>query len=144
MENKKFTHNLIKVAYSTMMCDLHVDPSEIFELRKIVEEDFYFQGHSLTNDIDILEKEFKKYNLFLIERILNEQSSLDYTESQKIIVIATAISMARADRDIDPAEKSFVKQLIINLRVPSSIIEAKFGAWDSLEEKSISTESQTA
>ena len=137
MEKEKFTQNLIKVAFAAMTCDLDIDPAEIFELRKLVKEDFYFKGYSLTKEIDSLEKEFKKYNLFLIERILNEQLSLEYSEAQKMVVIATAINMAKADKTIDPAEKAFVKQLIINLRVPSSIIDVKFGGWDSLEETSI-------
>ena len=59
MEKEKFTQNLIKVAFAAMTCDLDIDPAEIFELRKIVKEDFYFQGFSLTEEIDSLEKEFK-------------------------------------------------------------------------------------
>ena len=137
MENERFTKNLIKVAFCAMTCDLEIDKSEIFKIKEIVDNDFYFKGYSLTNEIDILEKEFKILKLLLIERILNEQISLDYSESQKIIVLDTAIGIIRADRKILDEEKEFINQLIINLRVPSIIIDVKFGNWDKLQEEKI-------
>ena len=139
MKNERFTKNLIKVAFCAMTCDLEIDKSEIFKIKEIVDNDFYFKGFSLTNEIDSLEKEFKSLKLLLIERTLNEQTTLDYTESQKIIVLDTAIGIIRADRVIHQEEKDFINQLIINLRVPSVIVDAKFGDWDSLKEEKIPT-----
>lgn len=137
MENEIFTKNLIRVAFCAMTCDLEIDKSEIFKIREIVDNDFYFKGFSLTNEIDSLEKEFKTLKLLLIERTLNEQTTLKYTESQKIIVLDTAIGIIRADREIKQEEKDYINQLIINLRVPSSIVKVKFGNWDSLKEEEI-------
>ena len=57
--------------------------------------------------------------------------------SQKIIVLDTAIGIIRADRKILDEEKEFINQLIINLRVPSIIIDVKFGNWDKLQEEKI-------
>ena len=40
-------------------------------------------------------------------------------------------------KEIRQEEKDYINQLIINLRVPSSIVKAKFGDWDSLKEEEI-------
>ena len=87
MEKEKFTHNLIQIAFCSMACDSHIDESEISELNEIAEKDFYFEGYALSEDINLLEKEFNTRGLILIENILNKQIFLDYSESQKIIIL---------------------------------------------------------
>lgn len=136
MENEMFTHNLIKVAFCAMACDLEIDESEIFKVREIAEKDFYFKDYSFTKDINLFEKIFNASGLDFIEKTLNEQIFLNYTESQKIIIIDIAIGIIRADRQILPPEINYINKLIINLKVPSSIISSKFGNWDTLEENS--------
>ena len=135
MEKEKFTHNLIKVAFCAMACDLEIDDAEIFKVREIAEKDFYFKDYSLTKDINAFEKIFNSTGLSFIEKTLNEQLSLKYTESQKIIIIDIAIGIIKADDNILQEEIDYVKKLIINLKVPSSIVNSKFGNWDSLDEK---------
>ena len=87
MEKEKFTHNLIKIAFCSMACDSDIDKSEIAKINEIVEKDFYFDGYSLSKDIDLLNKELHETGPILIEKILNEQLFLNYSESQKIIII---------------------------------------------------------
>ena len=135
MEKEKFTRNLIRIAFCSMVCDSHIDESELSELNEIAEKDFYFEGYSLSGDINLLEKEFNKRKLILIENILNEQIFLDYSKSQKIIILEVVIGIIKADKKIEMEEINFINQLIINLRIPSEIIKSRFGNWDSLSDE---------
>jgi uncharacterized tellurite resistance protein B-like protein len=135
MEKEKFTHNLIQIAFCSMACDSHIDESEISELNEIAKKDFYFDGYSVSEEINLLEKEFNKRRLILVEDILNEQIFLDYSEIQKIIIIEVVIGIVKADKKIEMEEINFINQLIINLRVPSEIIKSRFGNWDSLSDE---------
>ena len=132
MENEKFTHNLIKIAFCSMACDSDIDKSEIAKINEIVEKDFYFDGYSLSKDINLLKKEFDATGPILIEKILNEQLFLNYSESQKIILIEVSIGIIKADKKIEITEIDFINQLISNLKIPSDIIKRRFGNWDSL------------
>jgi uncharacterized tellurite resistance protein B-like protein len=135
MEKEKFTHNLIKIAFCSMACDSHIDESEISELNEIAEKDFYFEGYSLSEEIHLLEKEFNKRGLILVENVLNEQIFLNYSETQKIIILELVICIVKADKKIKIEEINFINQLIINLRIPSEIIKSRFGNWDSLSDE---------
>ena len=55
MEKKVFTHNLIQIAFCSIVCDSYIDKSEIEKLKEITEKDFYFEGFSLSKDIQSLE-----------------------------------------------------------------------------------------
>jgi len=135
MEKEKFTHNLIQIAFCSMVCDSHIDESEISELNEIAKKDFYFDGYSVSEEINLLEKEFNKRGLILVEDILNEQIFLDYSETQKIIILEVVIDIVKADKKIEMEEINFINQLIINLRVPSEIVKSRFGNWDSLSDE---------
>ena len=135
MEKEKFTHNLIQIAFCSMVCDSHIDESEISELNEIAKKDFYFDGYSVSEEINLLEKEFNKRGLILVEDILNEQIFLDYSETQKIIILEVVIDIVKADKKIEMEEINFINQLIINLRVPSEIVKRRFGNWDSLSDE---------
>ena len=135
MEKEKFTHNLIKIAFCSMACDSHIDESEISELNEIAEKDFYFEGYSLSEEIHLLEREFNKRGLILVENVLNEQIFLNYSETQKIIILELVICIVKADKKIKMEEINFINQLIINLRIPSEIIKSRFGNWDSLSDE---------
>jgi|TARA_B110000495_G_C22664209_1_gene392954 uncharacterized tellurite resistance protein B-like protein len=136
MEKEKFTHNLIKIAFCSMACDSHIDKEEITKINELVEKDFYFNGYSLSDEINLLKEEEKKIGLVLIDNILNEQLFLNYSEAQKIIIIEVSIGIIRADRKLEMVEINFIKKLISNLRIPSDIIKARFGNWDSLNDDS--------
>ena len=136
MEKEKFTHNLIKIAFCSMACDSDIDKSEITKINEIAEKDFYFGGYSLSKDINLLEKEFHATGLVLIEHILNEQLFLNYSESQKIIIIEVSLGIIKADKRLEITEIDFINQLISNLKVPSDIIKRRFGDWDSLNDDS--------
>tara|TARA_B110000879_G_scaffold127870_1_gene168477 strand:+ start:828 stop:1265 length:438 start_codon:yes stop_codon:yes gene_type:complete len=136
MEKEKFTHNLIKIAFCSMACDSDIDKSEITKINEIVEKDFYFDGHSLSKDIDLLKKELDETGPIFIEKILNEQLFLNYSESQKIIIIEVSIGVIKADKILEITEIDFINQLISNLKIPSDIIKARFGNWDSLNDDS--------
>ena len=136
MEKEKFTHNLIKIAFCSMACDSHIDKEEITKIKELVEKDFYFNGYSLSDEINLLEEKEKKIGLVLIENILNEQLFLNYSEAQKIILIEVSIGIVRADNKLEMVEINFIKKLISNLRIPSDIIKARFGNWDSLNDDS--------
>lgn len=133
MEKEKFTHNLIKIAFCSMACDSDIDKSEITKINEIVEKDFYFDGYSLSKNIDLLNKELVEKGPIMIEKILNEQLFLNYSESQKIIIIEVSIGVIKADKKLETTEIEFVNQLISNLKIPSDIIKARFGNWDSLD-----------
>ena len=136
MEKEKFTHNLIKIAFCSMACDSHIDKEEITKINELVEKDFYFNGYSLSDEINLLEEEEKKIGLVLIDNILNEQLFLNYSESQKIIIIEISIGIIKADKKLEITEIDFINQLISNLKIPSDIIKARFGNWDSLNDDS--------
>ena len=136
MEKEKFTHNLIKIAFCSMACDSHIDKEEITKINELVEKDFYFNGYSLSDEINLLKEEEKKIGLVLIDNILNEQLFLNYSEAQKIIIIEVSIGIIRADRKLEMVEINFIKKLISNLRIPSDIIKARFGNWDSVNDDS--------
>lgn len=141
MEKEKFTHNLIKIAFCSMACDSHIDKEEITKINELVEKDFYFNGYSLSDEINLLKEEEKKIGLVLIDNILNEQLFLNYSEAQKIILIEVSIGIIRADRKLEMVEINFIKKLISNLRIPSDIIKARFGNWDSLNDESFNINS---
>ena len=141
MEKEKFTHNLIKIAFCSMACDSHIDNEEITKIKELVENDFYFNGYSLSDEINLLKEEEKKIGLVLIDNILNEQLFLNYSEAQKIILIEVSIGIIRADRKLEMVEINFIKKLISNLRIPSDIIKARFGNWDSLNDESFNINS---
>ena len=141
MEKEKFTHNLIKIAFCSMACDSHIDKEEITKINELVEKDFYFNGYSLSDEITLLKEEEKKIGLVLIDNILNEQLFLNYSEAQKIILIEVSIGIIRADRKLEMVEINFIKKLISNLRIPSDIIKARFGNWDSLNDESFNINS---
>ena len=134
MEKEKFTQNLVKIAFCSIVCDHHIDESELTELNKITKKDFYFKDFDLSGDINILENEFNKKGLILVENVLNQQLSCEYSETQKIIILEVVIGIIKADKTIKPEEINFVNQLIINLRVPSDIIKIRFGDWDSIND----------
>jgi len=130
MEKEKFTHNLIKIAFCSMACDSDIDKSEIAKINEIVEKDFYFDGYSLSKDIDLLNKELHETGPILIEKILNEQLFLNYSESQKIIIIEVSLGIIKADKRLEITEIDFINQLISNLKIPSNIIKSRFGDWE--------------
>lgn len=135
MEKEKFTKNLIKIAFCSMACDSDIDKSELEKINEIIAKDFYFDGYSLSNDIEIHDKEYKKLGLIFIDKVLNEQLNLNYSESQKIIILDVTIGIIKADSILVKAEIDFINQLITNLKVPSEIIKLRFGDWKSLDIK---------
>ena len=142
MKKKEFTKNLTKVGFCSMACDAEIHEDEIKKLKQITEKDFYFKDYELSTEIDSLEKEFKKKGILLIEDILNQQVDLNYSESQKIILIEISIGIIKADRKIEKEEIDFVNQLIVNLKIPSYIIDLRFGKWDSIDKKEITSSSK--
>ena len=134
MEKEKFTHNLIKIAFCSMACDSNIDKSEIAKINEIVEKDFYFDGYSLSKDINLLKKELDETGPIFIEKILNEQLFLNYSESQKIILIEVSIGIVKADKELKITEIDFINQIIRNLKIPSDIIKSRFGNWDSFND----------
>ena len=137
MNQKDFTLNLIKIGFCSMACDGDIHQDEINILNNIAQKDFYFSGYKISNEIEILSSDFKVNGIRLIDTVLNEQVVLDYTESQKLILIEVAIGIVKADRKIEKEEIDFVNKLIINLKVPSEFIRLRFGNWDTLDEKGI-------
>ena len=140
MEKEKFTRNLIKIAFCSMACDSEIDKSELDKMNEIVEKDFYFKGHSLSKEINLLKTDFDKKGQILVENILNEQLFLDYSESQRIIIIEVSIGIIKADKRLEKSEINFINQLISNLKIPSDIIKLRFGNWDSLVDNSYDIE----
>ncbi len=140
MEKEKFTQNLIKIAFCSMACDSNIDDSEIAKINEIIKKDYYFKGYSLTDDINLLKKELDKNGPIFIDNILNEQLFIDYSESQKIVIIEVAIGIIKADKKLEKPEINFIKQLITNLKIPSIIINSRFGNWDVLENEINDTE----
>ena len=68
----------------------------------------------------------------LVNEILNNQRTLDYSESKKLIIIETVIGIIKADSKIEQSEIDFTNKLIVNLRIPSEVIKSRFGEWQSL------------
>ena len=141
MEKQKFTYNLIKIAFCSMACDSDIDKSEITKINEIIEKDFYFKGYLLSKEINLLKKELDEAGPIMIEKVLNEQLFLNYSESQKIIIIEVAIGIIKADKRLDLTEINLVNKLIFNLKIPSDIIKARFGNWDSLNDDSFNINS---
>ena len=55
-------------------------------------------------------------------------------------VIEVAIGIIKADKKLEKPEINFIKQLITNLKIPSIIINSRFGNWDVLENEINDTE----
>lgn len=132
MKKEDFTHNLIQIAFCSIVCDSYIDKTEVEKLKEITEKDFYFEGFSLSKNIQSLEDDFSIRGLLLVNEILNNQLTLGYSESQKLIIIEIVIGIIKADSIIEQSEIDFTNRLIINLRIPSEVISSRFGEWQSL------------
>ena len=132
MNKKDFTIELVKIAFSAMVCDSEIDQSELEKLKKIEKNDFYFKEFNLESEIDKLLDLYSVKGLIVVKQVLNETLLLDLDESQQLIIIEVAIGITRADKKIKQEEIDFVNQLIINMKIPSSIIKDRFGNWQNI------------
>ena len=129
MNKKDFTKELVRVAFSAMVCDSDIDETEKNKLKAITKTDFYFKEFDFEAEIDRLLDSYHIKGQNTVNMVLNNILSLSLDESQQMIILEVAIGMIRADKKIEQDEIDFVNQLIINLKIPSQIIKDRFGEW---------------
>lgn len=133
MEDNVFTKELLKVAFAATVCDGDIDDNELEVIRKIEKEDYYLKKEDLQLEIDRL-SELARDNYFeFAHRTVKETYKLDLSPAQKLITINLAIAVVRADGKMQEQEITFVKNLILNLQVPSELIESTNKNWWIIE-----------
>ena len=133
MKTELFTKKLIEVAFSAMVCDSHIDKLELTKLKEITSKDFYFQDINIDKEVDLLTKEFFLKGSLMIDHVMNDLLNLKIENYQKMILVEIAIGVINADRSIEQEEIDFVNRLIINLKIPSELINSRFGDWKSID-----------
>ena len=136
MEQKAFTKELLKIAYAAVVCDGDIDQSELDMINTIEKEDFYLREESLHDEIIRLGKEAKDDYIEFANNTVKQTYSLDFAPTQKMIIINLAIAIVRADGKMQSMEISFIKKLILNLKLTKEMVEATNGIWWIVENNS--------
>jgi len=136
MEQKAFIKELLKIAYAAVVCDGDIDQSELEMINTIEKEDFYLREESLHDEIIRLGKEAKDDYIEFSNNTVKQTYSLDFAPTQKMIIINLAIAIVRADGKMQAKEISFIKSLILNLRLPNELVESTNGNWWIVENNS--------
>mgnify|MGYP001235346660 CR=1 FL=1 len=136
MEQKEFIKELLKIAYAATVCDGDIDDAELEAIREIEKKDFYLKEENLSDEIDNFEKIASDDYLEFSHNTVKETYKLDFSPSQKMIVINLAIAIVRADGIMHSKEISFIKSLILNLKLPEELVEASNGKWWIIQSES--------
>ena len=129
MERKEFTENLLKIAFAATVCDGDIDDSELEVIHALKDEDFYLKDEDLSEVLNGYEKDAADSFLDFASNTLKECYNLDFTATEKMIVMKLAIAVVRADGKIEEEEISFIKSLMLNLQIPEEIVIAANGNW---------------
>ena len=135
MEQSMFNKELLKIAYAATVCDGDIDDSELEVIRKIEKEDFYLKQEDLKIELDRLSEVAKDDYFEFAHKAVKSLYNLDFSPSQKLIIINLAIAVVRADGKMQVQEISFVKDLILNLKVLNEIVEVNNPNWWIIEGK---------
>jgi len=134
MEEKDYTKELLKIAFAAMVADGDIHEDEEAMLRDIEKNDQYFKEYNMSSDLDMLKEQFKEKHLELPHQINNATYHLELDNVQKMKMLEVAIGITHADHKMMPSEIEFIKKLIINLQVPTEIVNERFGNWEIIKQ----------
>jgi uncharacterized tellurite resistance protein B-like protein len=129
MEQKAFIKELLKIAYAATVCDGDIDESELEAIRAIEKEDFYLKGEDLHAELNRLESDAADDYTEFAHNAVKQTYTLDLAPTQKMIMINLAIAIVRADEKMQSQEVTFIKSLMLNLKLSNEIVEAANGNW---------------
>ncbi len=135
MENTEFSKLLLRIAFASTVVDGEIDNREIDIIRNLQKEDFYLKEFDLNDELDQIQRDASQNPSDYSNNILKQTYNLDLTPSQKLIMINLAIAVVRADNVMQEQEIVFIKNLILNLQIPDSIVDATNGNWWIISDK---------
>ena len=129
MEKKEFTKELLKIAYAATVCDGDIDETELEVIRSLEKEDFYLKDEDLSDVLKQYEIDAEDDFIEFANLAVKETYRLNLTPAEKMVIVNMAIAVVRADGKMQAEEISFIRSLILNLRLPNEIVEAANGNW---------------
>lgn len=125
--DKQFKKLLFKSAFCTMACDGRIDDTEIEEIRLMDKNTSYFGDIDLSDEVDILVKQFKKNGKQVINDLFSELRKTDLNPVQELLLLEVTFRIMAADTVIDENEIRFLHHLRGALDVYDEVIAQRFG-----------------
>lgn len=132
MDKDNFKRLLFKVAFCTMACDGYIDEREINELMVMDTSTTFFDGISLTSELNQLVADFTDKGKTVIKDMLEELKSAALNPLQEMIILEVSLRIINADEKHDENEIKFVNLLRSKLKLHDEIILDRFGKIDIL------------
>lgn len=136
MERKDFIEILLEIAFVSMVCDGDIADEEQAYLREIEKSDFYLKEFDLSAKLDALTREWEIFGLSLCDKVLNKTYKLSFSEDQKVVILDFAIGIIRSDGIMQQSEIKFINTLMLNIKIPSAIVNMRYGNWSVIESDS--------
>ena len=127
MEKLEFKKLLFKTAFCAMVCDGHVDPREIEEIKKIDANTSYFNDVDMTDELNQLIDEVSSKGKLLLLELFQTLRENKFTTVQELLIIEITIRVINADNIIDDNEVRFIRLLRSKLDVENEILRDRFG-----------------
>lgn len=136
MEKNEFKKLLFKVAFCTMVCDGHIDESEIDEMKMMDKNTTFFHDIDLSEELSELISELGKKGTQVINDVFKTLKDSILNPIQELIILEVALRIINADDKHDENEIKFIHFLRAQLKLHDEEIVGRFGEIDILHTSS--------
>jgi hypothetical protein len=136
MEKIEFKKLLFKVAFCTMVCDGHIDESEIDEIKVMGSSTPFFPDIDLSEELSKLTSELDKKGIQVINELCKTLKDNILNPVQELIILEVALRVINADHIHDENEIKFINLIRAQLRLHDEEIVGRFGELDILHTSS--------
>ena len=136
MEKDEFKKLLFKVAFCTMVCDGHIDESEIDEMKMMDKNTTFFHDIDLSEELSELISELGKKGTQVINDVFKTLKDSILNPIQELIILEVALRIINADDKHDENEIKFIHFLRAQLKLHDEEIVGRFGEIDILHTSS--------
>lgn len=134
MENMTFNQLLLQTAFSCMASDGHIDPSEIQLIKSLEEEQSLFGVAEIEKEINLLVTAINKKKKEFLKEYLGFLGNTEFTESEQIQIVKTAVLTIKADKEEKYSEIKFFKIIRSKLSVSNQKLIQMLPEFTNLEE----------
>jgi len=132
MEKIEFKKLLFKVAFCTMVCDGHIDESEIDEIKLMGTSTPFFLDIDLSEELSKLTSELDKKGTQVINDLCKTLKDNILNPIQELIILEVALRVINADHIHDENEINFINLIRAQLKLHNEEIVGRFGELDIL------------
>ncbi len=137
METLELNKLLLKTAFCCMACDGDIDKREIKIINKLQKEKKIFGEIDIKTELNTFLKLINKDSKGFLDNYFVELVTLGLTTSDELKLVEVAITIIKADENIEYSEIKFFKVIYSKLKIENECILEKHPDFEEYLEKDI-------